>query len=423
MEELLELCEDSDECECDGDAGLEIKRQRLVSAVATAAPPAGAQPASQGSTRGEIKLVGMAAEARKEEAAAMAAKAAVHAAVPPPTASRRKLPLTTAMMHRVLRAMPEFPKPKEQPSPAAQSGAIKPLPAGRMEVSVDALMMPDALSGIRVDLQSRRLSPNQVKELAMVHEFHRVEKVRCGVAFKGDEAPRSWFTTAVLVEKADPKMTKNGEPFSRWGLSDLSVDGTEREATMTLFLFHGAHGENWKSLVGEVFIIINAAIMYSKDVGNTRVSYKVELPDQVQRIGRATDFRMCSVSGCKAWLCFDNDSGQCKYHAAAAIRRMTGKRGKNASTESGLRRGSGRSHDGKGPFAITSINGQTKWCRIAESKKPRLQTARRDIAGDSGRAFICALSRALVAPRVHQMAQAEPIKRGAFCVQVERHTT
>ena len=398
MDELLLLCEDSDEFE-----GLqETKRQRLETELAAAAPPVADLTAALGTPWKEVELAAVATEeATAAEAEAEAATVTKFAGVateanvmehgPPSTAAplEQNATLRANMMHSSWGAMPcepcqhhEHSEPKAWPrsTPAVPAGVRK-LPICHSKTRTDASVMVDALSGIRIDPQSRRLSCDQVKELAMAHKFYRLDQLRRGLASKVDELSGQWFTTAVLVEKADPKMAKNGEPFSRWGLSDLVVDGTEREATMTLFLFGGAHGENWKSLVGEVFIIINATQVPPKDDSDTRVSYKVELPDQVQRIGRATDYKMCSVSGCKMWLGCDNGSGHCKYHAMAAIRKTVGKRGRRACASNRPYCGGGSLSDGSwnGPRALPLTSGYSKCSLVPEILKLRgLVSGRRE---------------------------------------------
>ena len=117
----------------------------------------------------------------------------------------------------------------------------------------------------------------------------------------------------------DPKVTRNRDPYGKWQLSNLR-GGCK---PVSLFLFGAAYHNNYNALVGEVFVIIDAKrkrlAPKGKAGGECSFSYYLDEQDKVLRIGSASEYDCCPVSGCHRHSVLEgsNPRGWCHAHSSS----------------------------------------------------------------------------------------------------------
>ena len=125
-----------------------------------------------------------------------------------------------------------------------------------------------------------------------------------------------WAIMAVLAEKGEPKLTKKGEKFSIWKITDL------RGNVISIFLFGKAFQELIRYSEGAVFCIANPKITSQAGKDGVSISLSISNPQQVLFIGISAHFGRCKAITSEGKTCFNfvdtSKSGYCQYHVKAA---------------------------------------------------------------------------------------------------------
>ena len=207
-----------------------------------------------------------------------------------------------------------------QPASRAQASVRRPgLRSGKSAAEPGEV---DKLSGIRIEY--RHTHKDAIRTLHSGGYIYRgVETLLDGPSSSSTGSDSGgdpqWFTTAVLVHKMDPKVTRNKDPYGRWELSNLR-GGCK---PVSLFLFGEAYHNNYNALVGEVFVIIDAKrkrlAPKGKAGGECSFSYYLDEQDKVLRIGSASEYDCCPVSGCHRHSVLEgsNPRGWCHAHSSS----------------------------------------------------------------------------------------------------------
>ena len=179
----------------------------------------------------------------------------------------------------------------------------------------------DKLSGIRIEY--RHTHKDAIRTLHTGGYIYRgVETLLDGPSSSSTGSDSGgnpqWFTTAVLVHKMDPKVTRNNDPYGKWVLSNLR-GGCK---PVSLFLFGEAYYNNYNALVGEVFVIIDAkrkrlAPKGKAGAGECSFSYHLDEQDKVLRIGSVPEpeYNIRPVSGCHRHSALEGSNPPGEYHA------------------------------------------------------------------------------------------------------------
>ena len=139
-----------------------------------------------------------------------------------------------------------------------------------------------------------------------------------------------WVTIGIIINKVDPKVSKNGKKFSIFKLSDLKT-----EKMVSFFLFGEVHSQHWKLPVGTVIGLLNPNFLpenrdnQSKNA-NDLCSLTIDNYAKLMVIGVSLDFGFCKGIKRGGQQCTNvinkNDSEYCLYHIGNAYKRMSSKR-------------------------------------------------------------------------------------------------
>jgi hypothetical protein len=148
----------------------------------------------------------------------------------------------------------------------------------------------DERSGLT--LRTRLLPASQVELLAKEYCFVPLDRVQSSLLSSSMYHGRDTFTIAVVAARSLPKMAKGkaGGKFVVWKLVDLN-EASLREP-IALFLFGDAYSTWWKESEGSVVCIVNPRAVTDNDA---RSALKVEVADQLQKLGTAADFGTCTA--------------------------------------------------------------------------------------------------------------------------------
>lgn len=148
----------------------------------------------------------------------------------------------------------------------------------------------DERSGLT--LRSRLLPASQVDLLAKEYCYVPLERVQSSLLASSMYHGRDTFTIAVIAARSLPKMAKGkaGGKFVVWKIVDLN-EASLREP-IALFLFGDAYSTWWKESEGSVVCIVNPRAVADNDA---KSALKVEVADQLQKLGTAADFGTCTA--------------------------------------------------------------------------------------------------------------------------------
>jgi hypothetical protein len=200
--------------------------------------------------------------------------------------------------------------------------AKRPKPAS---APVDLAVEPH--SGLRIDPSSRRLSRNDVASLVSSFAVKRIDEVPALIREPPTAQPAAWLTFGVLVDKGAAKPTQRGDSFCVWKFSDLGRPGGSA-TTISVFLFGEAFSSAWKELPGTIFALLTPRPVPPKDGASMSgdMALSVEKQQQLQRVGRSTDFALCKAERkdgrpCTMWV-KASECEYCEYHAAFALKQF-----------------------------------------------------------------------------------------------------
>jgi hypothetical protein len=148
----------------------------------------------------------------------------------------------------------------------------------------------DSRSGLT--LRSRLLPASQVDALAKEYSFVALERVQSSLLPTSMYHGRDTFTIGVVAARSLPKMAKGkaGGKFVVWKLVDLNE--ASLRAPISLFLFADAYSTWWKESEGAIVCIVNPRAIAENDATS---ALKVEVADQLQKLGTAADFGTCTA--------------------------------------------------------------------------------------------------------------------------------
>lgn len=145
---------------------------------------------------------------------------------------------------------------------------------------------------------------------------------------KTNDVDDDWVTMAIVVGK-DTKVSKNGNQYSLWKLSDL-----KSENYASLFLFGKSNEKHWKLPLGTVIGLLNATIMSeNKDFKGKNAelcSLTLNDPDKLLHIGTSKDMGYCKAQRKDGQVCGNlitkAEDEFCLYHIKNAYRKFSSKR-------------------------------------------------------------------------------------------------
>lgn len=162
------------------------------------------------------------------------------------------------------------------------------IPAGKSITNPglsNSLIYTDPVFGLRI------INPLVSSTLLKERMNGRKSVAFSAVAFhtqRGDLS-KDWVIAGVLVNKSPVQMSKKGQPYSIWRLSDLKGE----IKTLSLFLFKGAHKELWKTAQGMCLAVLNPTIFEKRADSKDVACLSIDTAQKVMVLGQSKDLGNC----------------------------------------------------------------------------------------------------------------------------------
>ncbi|KAJ6222267.1 hypothetical protein RDWZM_000812 [Blomia tropicalis] len=191
----------------------------------------------------------------------------------------------------------------------------------------DSKAIREVYSGI--NLINPLVSSDELSVLMRGRKMIKLSSLQTHINRKTNDVDDDWVTIGIVVNK-QTKVSKNGNDYSLWKLSDLKSD-----KMVSLFLFGRTNEKHWKMAVGSVIGLLNATIMSdnnngykakSSDIG----SLTLDDPDKLLHIGTSKDMGYCKALKKNGEVCGSmiakSEDEFCLYHIKNAYKKFSSKR-------------------------------------------------------------------------------------------------
>lgn len=178
--------------------------------------------------------------------------------------------------------------------------------------------------GIR--LTKPLVSSDQLRTMMIGKTIIKLSSLKSKINQSLNSIDYDWVTIAVIVNKAT-KVSKNGNDYSIWNLSDL-----QSENLVSFFLFGSVHDKHWKLPPGSVIGLLNASFMKDNNNKNAKQisTITIDDPDKLLHIGTAKDLGYCKAIKKNGDICgsmiMRAEDDFCMYHIKNAYRKFSSKR-------------------------------------------------------------------------------------------------
>ncbi len=174
------------------------------------------------------------------------------------------------------------------------------------------------------------VSSDELTSLMQGRKMVKMSLIKSHINKKTNDVDDDWVTMGIVVGK-DTKVSKNGNQYSLWKLSDL-----KSENYASLFLFGKSNEKHWKLPLGSVIGLLNATIMSEnkeykgKGKNSELCSLTLNDPDKLLHIGTSKDMGYCKAQRKDGQVCGNlitkAEDEFCLYHIKNAYRKFSSKR-------------------------------------------------------------------------------------------------
>lgn len=172
------------------------------------------------------------------------------------------------------------------------------------------------------------ISSDELRMLMSGRKMVKLYSLKSHINKKTNDVDDDWVTVGIVVGK-DTKVSKNGNEYSLWKLSDL-----KSEKHVSLFLFGKSNEKHWKLPIGAVIGLLNATIMSDnkdyKGKAAEMCSLTLDDPEKLLHIGTSKDMGYCKAVKKNGQVCgtliTKAEDEYCLYHIKNAYRKFSAKR-------------------------------------------------------------------------------------------------
>lgn len=181
-------------------------------------------------------------------------------------------------------------------------------------------------SGIR--LTNPLISSDELRLLMQGRKMIKLSAIKTQINSITKDIDNDWVTIGIVINKTT-KVSKNGNEYSLWKLSDLKSD-----KTVSFFLFGLVNERHWKLAIGSVIGLLNASILGEKKEYRNKstdlCSVTIDDPDKLLNIGTSKDMGYCKAVKKNGEVCGSliakSEDEYCLYHIKNAYRKFSSKR-------------------------------------------------------------------------------------------------
>ena len=184
----------------------------------------------------------------------------------------------------------------------------------------------------RIRISKPMVSQTQLDLGLVGRKMVPLHRIKTAITMRETEG--DWTTMGVIYYK-NSATSKNGNPYTRWSITDLIGD----IQTVSVMLFGKAQAKYYSMPQNRVVGLLNPKILEDLS-GKGEVSLSIDHPDKILEMGESVDVGKCAAkkndgTGCTN-LVNINSCEYCMFHVKKAYKAMSAQRGEIQSAFSGM---------------------------------------------------------------------------------------